>query len=74
MGRFADFGSYEVAASPRLLSVMEDHADSVAVSGSQPAHAMPQVRAVGAARALHGAVRDREDHGIALSQGSRAHA
>jgi hypothetical protein len=59
------------------LRVVEDHADGVAMTGPQSAHAMSQVHAVGAARALRWPIAHREDHAVAPSKrhhfGARLH-
>lgn len=50
----------------------------MAVSAAYATHAMPEVDAIHAASALHGAVMNRKDHHIALAKryhfGSRLHA
>ena len=57
---------------------MKDHAHGVAMSGSQPAHSVPETDAIGSARAVHRTVVDCEHHGIAPAQrhhlGPRLHA
>src|SRR5580765_3942173 len=49
----------------RSLRIVENHADGMAMTGAQSAHAMPQVHAVSAAHALHWPVAYREDHAVA---------
>ena len=57
---------------------MKDHAHGVAMTGSQPTHSVPEIDAIGSARALHRTVVHREHHGIAPAQrhhlGPRLHA
>ncbi len=53
-----------------LLRVVEDDAERVPVAGAQPAHAVPHVDPVGAARAGDRPVVDRKDHGFAAPSGT----
>src|SRR2546423_14850049 len=48
----------------RSFGVVEDHAQRVAGNRAQSADAVAHVDAVDAAYALHGAVSDRENHGL----------
>src|SRR5437773_9707600 len=60
------------------LGVMEDDADRMALARAHPAHAMTQVDARHATRALHWPMMDREDHAVSLAErydlGTRLHA
>ena len=51
-----------------LRGVVEDDAEGMAQAATQAAHAMPHIDTVDAARAVHWAVKDREDHAVALPQ------
>src|SRR3954467_1984035 len=63
---------------PRPGSIVEDHAQGMAMAGVQPAHAVTQGHSIVAARALLRPAIDREYHCIALPErhylGSRLHA
>src|SRR5262249_27323608 len=48
--------------------IMEDHTHSVALAGTQPADAMPQIDAIDAARSLHRPVMHGEGDRVALLQ------
>src|SRR3954466_6797499 len=62
----------------RTSSIVEDHAQGMAMAGAQPAHAVTQGHSIVAARALLRPAIDREYHCIALPErphlGSRLHA
>jgi class 3 adenylate cyclase len=51
----------------RSPGIVEDHAQRVTVSGAHPAHAMPHVDAVDAARAAHRPMMHGKDHAGALA-------
>src|SRR6185295_10235371 len=62
----------------RSFRIMEDHAQGMPAAGPQPAHAMPHVYTIGAARPLHRSVMHGENDSIALPKrhdfGARLHA
>src|SRR6185437_16962081 len=64
--------------NPPSFGIMEDHADGVTAAGTQAAHAMPEVDAIGAARAMHRAVMHGERNRVSLLErnhlGARLHA
>src|ERR1700757_4135794 len=64
--------------NPRSFCVVKDDADGVAPALAQPADAMAQVDAVGAARPLHRAMMHGKGDRVALSErhhfGARLHA
>lgn len=55
-------------AKQLLFCVVEDHADGMAVSAANAAHAMAKIDSANTASALNGAMVDSEDHGVALAQ------
>ena len=50
------------------LGVVKDDAERLTVAGTHPAHAVTQVDAIEAARALYRSMMHREDHAVALAE------
>src|SRR5438105_7118068 len=67
-----------LALTSRLLGVVEDHTDGMAMAGAEPADTVPQVNAVKPARPLHRAMMHSKGDRIALAEwhhlGARLHA
>ena len=57
-----------VVMAARSGGVVKDDAGGMPAPGAHAAHAVAQVHAIDAARALHRAVVDREDHRVALAR------
>src|ERR1700752_3445358 len=70
LGRSGSMGSSKRSSIrlPSSLSVVKDHTERMSPPGAQPAYAMPQVHAIGAARALHGPVMYGEHYPISLAK------
>ena len=55
------------AGSDKSLRIVEDDAQRVATTRSQPADSMTQVHAIDSASALHGTMMNRKHHAVALA-------
>src|SRR6202011_3607214 len=62
----------------RSLRIMKNHADGMTMAGTDPAHAMTQINAIGPSRPLHRPVMHSKGNRIALAErhhfGPRLHA
>jgi hypothetical protein len=54
---------------PILAGIVKDDAKGMSLSGTQAAHAMAKVHAIGSARPLNWTMMDREGHSISLAKG-----